>query len=124
MGSSSAYFVNEDNQLIHCALGNLNEGQQELTACVYLPLENRRVISIFGGLYHYIALVREESLLENWNNEQVIQWLRREGFDDYVNIMRVEKVDGKKLMKMEKKYMEDRLGITNTNLQQKIMLSI
>lgn len=38
--------------------------------------------------------------------------------------MKVEKIDGKRLVNIEKKFMEDRLGITNTNLQQKILLSI
>ena len=38
--------------------------------------------------------------------------------------MRVEKVNGQKLITMDKKYMENVLGITNTNLQQKILLSI
>lgn len=38
--------------------------------------------------------------------------------------MRVEKVDGKKLTTMEKKYMENVLGITGVNMQQKMLLSI
>lgn len=38
--------------------------------------------------------------------------------------MRVEKVDGKKLLDMDKKYMTDVLGITNASHQQKMLLSI
>jgi hypothetical protein len=35
----------------------------------------------------------------------VLQWLRDNGLNDYINIMKVEKVDGKKLIEMDKKYM-------------------
>ena len=124
VGSNTAYFVNENNELLTCVLTNLNEGQTTLTATSFPDLSGKRIVSVYGGLNFNIALLREDDLLENWNNDNVVSWLRREGFDDYVNIMRVEKIDGKKLVNLEKKYMENVLGITNINIQQKILLSI
>lgn len=41
-----------------------------------------------------------------------------------MKILQVEKVNGKKLLEMDKKYMEDVLGITNAKTQQKMALRI
>lgn len=38
--------------------------------------------------------------------------------------MRTEKITGKRLLEMDRRYMADVLGITNTNLQQKMLMSI
>jgi hypothetical protein len=62
--------------------------------------------------------------MEEWNTERVAEWLREIGFGAFVRIARAEKVDGIKLKTMEKKYMENVLGITKLNMQQKLILCI
>lgn len=62
--------------------------------------------------------------MEEWNTDQVAEWLRNIGFGPYVKIARAEKMNGLKLKTMERKYMENVLGITKLNMQQKLMLCL
>jgi phage host-nuclease inhibitor protein Gam len=86
--------------------------------------ENKSIVKVWSGFYYYIVLSRSEDVLKKWDTSKVLEWLKKEGFDDFINIMRTEKVDGKKLLEMDKKYMADVLGITNSNVQQKMVMSI
>jgi hypothetical protein len=81
---------------------------------------------VWSGFHYYIALCRSEYLLDKWDNARVLEWLRKEDFHDYINIMRVEKVDGKRLLDLDKdrKYLTDVLGVLNASHQQKMLLSI
>lgn len=54
----------------------------------------------------------------------MLKWIENEGFDDYLKIFKNEKVTGKKLLEMEKGYMEDVLGITNYKIQQRMKVRI
>ena len=53
-----------------------------------------------------------------------MNWLRVIGLKDYVRIAKAEKLDGKKLMNIEKTYMINVLGITKPNMQSKLLTSI
>lgn len=44
VGSNTAYFVNENQELVNCVLTNLNEGQLELIATPYSNLKGKRVV--------------------------------------------------------------------------------
>lgn len=81
-------------------------------------------MKIFNGYNYYIALERNIEQLEEWDTERVVQWLREIGFEAYAKIARFEKLDGKKLKNIEKKYMHNVLGITKQNMQQKFIMSI
>jgi len=61
---------------------------------------------------------------ETWNTEEVIKFAQSEGFEDYINVFRIEKVTGKVLLEMDKKYMEEVLGILNHKLQQKLKIRL
>jgi hypothetical protein len=54
----------------------------------------------------------------------VAQWLKEVGFEAYAKIARVAKLDGKKLKSIGTKYMNDVLGMTKENLQQKLLMCI
>lgn len=124
VGCSTAYFVSPKNELYQCELLNLNEGQSEISVNLVPYFENRSVIKVWSGFYYYVVLCRSEYVLNKWDTPKVLEWLKKEGFDDYINIMRTEKIDGRKLLEMDRKFMSDRLGILNTNLQQKMLMSI
>lgn len=87
-------------------------------------LSNKSVIKVWSGFHYYVALCRSEYVLEKWDNTKVLDWLKKEGFSEFINIMRTEKVTGRKLLDMDQKYMTDVMGVTNANLQQKMLMSI
>jgi alpha-tubulin suppressor-like RCC1 family protein len=54
----------------------------------------------------------------------VVEWLRHIGFESYVKIAKVEKLNGMKLKNIDKKYMNDALGITTQNMQHKLLMCV
>ena len=95
-----------------------------IRARLFQPLKGKAIVKITNGYNFYIALERNLEDLEEWDTDRVVQWLRDIGFDAYVKIARVEKLDGKKLKNIQKKYMHNVLGITTQNMQQKFLMSI
>lgn len=77
---------------------NLNEGQTEISVNLVPYFENKSIIKVWSGFYYYVALARSEYVLEKWDTARVLEWLKKEGFDDFINIMKSEKVDGKRLL--------------------------
>lgn len=93
-------------------------------ARLFEPLKGRTIAKIASGYTFFVALERNLEQLEEWDTERVVQWLREIGFEAYIKIARVEKLDGKRLKNIEKKYMHNVLGITTQNMQQKFIMSI
>ena len=54
----------------------------------------------------------------------MIKFAQKEGFEDYLKIFKTEKVTGKTLLEMDKKYMIEVLGLVNDKLQQKLKLRL
>lgn len=81
-------------------------------------------MKIFGSYNFFVALERNVEVIEEWTNEEVLIWMRSIGFADFAKIAKAEKIDGRKLKNIERKYMENVLGINKLNMQQKFMLCI
>lgn len=62
-------------------------------------------MKIIGGRGHFIAYEKTQDLTEHWSTEDVIKFAQKEGLDDFIKIFKVEKVTGKTLLEMDKKYM-------------------
>jgi hypothetical protein len=79
---------------------------------------------VFGSYNFFVALERNVEVIEEWTTEEVMVWMKNIGFGDFIKIARTEKIDGRKLKNIERKYMENVLGINKLNMQQKFMLCI
>lgn len=98
--------------------------QREITARPFQPLSSKKIVKVASGYNFFFALERNIEHVEEWNNERLSEWLREIGFGAFVKIARAEKITGKMLKTMERKYMENVLGLTKLNMQQKFMLCI
>lgn len=95
--------------------------------CTLTPLPDfagKSIAKILGGKNHFMAWERVTRPSETWSTEDVIKFAQSEGFEDYINVFRIEKVTGKVLLEMDKKYMEEVLGILNHKLQQKLKIRL
>lgn len=63
-------------------------------------------------------------MASHWTTEDVVKFAQREGFDDFIKIFETEKVTGQILLEMDKKYMEEVLGISNVKMQQKLSIKL
>jgi hypothetical protein len=80
----------------------------------------KKIVKIKGGRLHFIAYERVQELSINWSTEDVVKFAQNEGFEDFIKIFKTEKVTGKILLEMDKKYRDEVLGINNVKIQQKL----
>jgi hypothetical protein len=73
---------------------------------------------------HFVAYERASELSTHWTTEDVVKFALAEGFEDFIKIFKSENVTGKILLEMDKKYMEEVLGMVNVKMQQKLTLKI
>lgn len=71
-----------------------------------------------------MAYERTQEVSSLWGTDEVVRFAQREGFEDFVKIFQQEKVTGKILLEMDKKYMEEVLGISNVKMQQKLSIRL
>jgi hypothetical protein len=102
----------------------VNEGTKELNGKIYYPLANKHIVRVSSGYNFFLALEKKVEIIEQWTTEQVTVWMKSIGFGDFVKIALAEKIDGEKLKNIERKYMENVLGISKLNMQQKFILCI
>ena len=116
LGKTDCYFIyNETLYNLHLKSATVNQ---------YPELVGKKIVKIIGGKLHFMAYERTEELSSNWTTNDVVKFAQREGLDDYIQIFKAEKVTGKILLEMDKKYMEEVLGVMNVKIQQKLTLKI
>ena len=54
--------------------------------------------------------------LEEWNNEEVYKWLEEMELDDYLNIIKYQKITGKDIIQGGKDYLIDTMGILEDHM--------
>jgi len=62
--------------------------------------------------------------VENWNNEEVLQWAEKINYTDFLKIIKYENVTGKNLVNVERQYLIGTLGINREDLLTKFMTEI
>jgi hypothetical protein len=72
------------------------------------------------GENHWILLEQNFRLpLNQWNNEEVIQWFEKElCCDDYLKVIKYQNVTGKNIIEGDKKYFKDILGMSANKIKQ------
>jgi asparagine synthetase B (glutamine-hydrolysing) len=87
-------------------------------------LAGKKIVRLKGGRAHFVAYERTQELSSLWSTEEVVKFAQREGLEDFIKIFQSEKVTGKVLLEMDKKYMEEVLGINNVKMQQKLSIRL
>ena len=80
----------------------------------------RNYYTMAFGENHWILLEQNFRLpLNQWNNEEVIQWFEKElCFDDYLKVIKYQNVTGKNIIEGDKKYFKDILGMSANKIKQ------
>ena len=67
----------------------------------------------------FYFLLEEEYIksIDQWTNQEVVDWANEIGFEDYTKIIKYENIIGKDLVNCDKQLMLiDRLGLTREDL--------
>ena len=72
------------------------------------------------GENHWILLEQKYRLpLNVWTNEEVLNWFEKElSFDDYLKVIKYQKVTGKNIIEGDRKYFRDILGMSINKIKQ------
>ena len=72
------------------------------------------------GDNHWLLLEQRYRLpLNEWTNEEVLNWFEKElGFDDYLKVIKYQKVTGKNILEGDRKYFRDILGMSINKIKQ------
>eukprot|EP00826_Nyctotherus_ovalis_P053906 TRINITY_DN7036_c0_g1_i4.p1 TRINITY_DN7036_c0_g1~~TRINITY_DN7036_c0_g1_i4.p1 ORF type:complete len:633 (+),score=199.35 TRINITY_DN7036_c0_g1_i4:160-2058(+) len=85
-------------------------------------LSKLRLSRVASGIVHSIAMSQEiVPPLKEWSSEKLIAWSEKNGFEDYVNVMKYKKITGKDASEADVAYCQDVLGMVDENLMQKFI---
>ena len=71
-----------------------------------------------SGWNNYFILLEKEKIkpLEEWNNDEIYKWFEEMELDDYLNIIKFQKINGKDIVKGGKDYLIDFMGVEEDHL--------
>ena len=71
-----------------------------------------------SGSNNFFLLLEKEKIkpLEEWNSEEVYKWFEEMELDDYLNIIKYQKISGKDIIEGGKYYLLDTMGILEDHL--------
>jgi hypothetical protein len=150
IGAFHAYFVTDNGALLGCEIKPqapqptqvgtvpvLNPGANPApNGPVVLPTnvfvspmfkgdEQRHFQKVYSGFLFYFALEREEvESIEKWDNNQVVAWAEKKEFFDYLKILKYENIKGSDLIKANRSFLTETLGISKENHQTKFLTEI
>ena len=66
-----------------------------------------------AGYNNYFILLEKEKVkpLEEWNNDEIYKWFEEMELDDYLNIIKFQKITGKDIVQGGKDYLIDFMGV-------------
>jgi len=93
---------------------------------VYLPLKNKKITNLYCGINSFFAYeTKTIPPIDTWTNADIVKWAKdNKDLNDYANILRFENVSGKALLRADKAYLIDKLGVTLEDLQVKFLNAI
>ena len=110
-GNAKGYVLLANN-LVYEIPFELNNGK--FKAQVYLPLKNKKITNLYCGINSFFAYeTKTIPPIDTWTNADIVKWAKdNKDLNDYANILRFENVSGKALLRADKAYLVDKLGVT------------
>lgn len=85
--------------------------------CQGIKFQNYYTMS-FGENYWILLEQNYKEALIDWSTDQVTEWFERElGFEDYLNVVKYQKVNGKDIIDGDRKYFKDILGMNVSKIK-------
>ena len=71
-----------------------------------------------SGYNNYFILLEKEKVksLEEWNNDEIYKWFEEMELDDYLNMIKYQKITGKDIVQGGKDYLIDFMGVEEDHL--------
>ena len=72
----------------------------------------------FGDSYWILLEQNYRTPLIDWSMNEIYDWFKEIGLEDYLNIIKYDNIDGKKIIEGDKKYFKDILGMAGNKINQ------
>jgi len=128
VGSNVAYFLSIENILYLCDLRSINEDRttkEKIELSLFDFFKNRQITKIYSSFLSYFAIEQEKILtIDHWDNKMVQDWASNVGFTDCVKLLKFHKITGLDLLTLERKFLNDTLGIKSEEIQNRFLREI
>lgn len=128
IGSNVAYFLSKENRLYLCDLKSINEDRNTkagMELAVFEFFKNKQITKIYSSFLSYFAVEQEKILtIDHWDNKMVQDWAGNVGFPDCVKLLKYHKITGLDLLALDRKFLNDTLGIKSEEIQKRFLREI
>ena len=110
VGSAHAYFISHKYVLYECDLSK--RSASKLVATPFEPFKRKPICRVFPGPSYYFAVEQDKITgIGTWTNDEVLNWARSSGFQDFCKILKYEAVDGFTIANADRNYVINTLGM-------------
>ena len=128
VGSNVCYFLSTQNSLYFCDLKSiivdrLTKEKPELNLFVFF--KSKQITQIYSSFLSYFAIEQEKiQSIDQWDNKLVLEWATNVGFIDCVKLLKFHKITGNDLLLIDRKFLNDTLGIKSEEIQNRFLREI
>ena len=116
--SSNVILLNKDCQLYSIPALDYKNYEKQIPKFKLFIDQKFPYFYTMCGSSNFFLLLEKETIkpLEEWNSEEVYKWFEEMELDDYLNIIKYQKITGKNIIEGGKDYLLDVMGILEDHL--------
>lgn len=128
VGSNICYFLTNNNILYFCDLKSIvfdRQTKEKPQIQTFDYFKNKRIIKIFSSFLSYFVIQQDNiPSIDQWDNQTVLHWASDIGFPDCVKLLKFHKITGLDLTLLDRKFLNDTLGIKSEEIQNRFLREI
>ena len=116
--NSNIILLNNDSQLYSILAADYNNYKNQIPKFKLLSENKFPHFYTMDGYINYSLLLEKEIIkpLEEWSNDEVYKWFEDMELDDYLNIIKNQKITGKNIVEGGKDYFIDFMGMEEDDM--------
>ena len=116
--NSNVIFLNNDYQIYSMPTNDYKNYMSQIPKFKLFSEQKFPNFYTMGCSNNFFLLLEKEKVkpLEEWNNQQVYKWFKEMNLDDYLNIIKNQKITGKDIVQGGRDYLLDFMGFLEDDL--------
>ena len=116
--NSNVIILNNEDQIYSIPVSEYKNYATQIPKFKLLSEQKFPNFYTISGYNNYFILLEKEKVksLEEWNNEEIYKWFEEMELDDYLNIIKFQKITGKDIVQGGKDYLLDFMGVEEDHL--------
>ena len=116
--SSNVIILNNECQLYSIPMLDYKNYEKQIPKFKLFSEQKFPNFYTINGSNNYFLLLEKEKIkpLEEWSNEEIYKWFEEMELDDYLNIIKYQKITGKDIVYGGKDYLIDTMGVEEDHL--------